>query len=148
MPYTYSGDPAASTRDAVRFAVGDTVVPMQLSDEEIAALLARVGGAAPWAAPLAADALAAKYSHQVSYSAGRSSRQLGDKAKQMRELAAQLRRELARYVVPVSTGQDAAADGIDAENEALKQQNFALGQMDNPRATRADSTPTPGETLP
>lgn len=140
MPY--SGNPASSSRDEVRFLVGDTDNgQLELSDAEIDFLLVQAGGAARHAAPLAADALASKFAKQVTYSTGRVSRQLGDKAKQMRELAAALRREAARYVVPISTGQDPAADLEDAQNQALKQPQFILEQFDNAEAVRPRDVP-------
>lgn len=133
MPY--GGNPDASPGDRVRFLVGDTdPVRPGLSDAEVAHLLAQAGGAPVWAAPLAADALAAKFAHQVTYGAGRVSRQLSGRADAMRKLAAQLRLAAARYVVPVSTGQNRDVDVTDGSNAALKQPHFVLEQFDDPQS--------------
>lgn len=140
MPY--SGDPASSATNRVRFLVGDTSARPELTDAEIVDLLAQVDGAAVWAAPLAADALAAKFAHQVTYSAGRVSKSLSERAKAMRVLAASLRREAANYAVPVSTGQFRSTDTNDAQNAELKQPQFVLEQMDNRKTTRPRDTPT------
>lgn len=61
MTWTYSGNPASSDRDAVRFLVGDTDTTDQLiTDEEIAYLLS-VYSEAPNAAVGAARSIAAKF---------------------------------------------------------------------------------------
>jgi hypothetical protein len=141
MTWTYGGN-LAGPRDRVRFLIGDTDPDdPQLQDGEIDGLLGDVENLPQWAAPLAADALAAKYARQVSYSAGRQSRQLGDRASHYRELAAELRRAAARYVVPVSTGQEVSADREDSQDAALKQPNFVIGQMDNRDAIRPRPLP-------
>ena len=64
MTWTYTGNPAASDRDAVRFLVADTVSTDPLiTDEEIAYLL-DVYTEAPNAAVGAARAIAAKFSRE------------------------------------------------------------------------------------
>ena len=64
MTWTYSGNPAASNRDAVRFLVADTdsTDPL-ITDEEIAYLLV-LYTEAPSAAVGAARAIAAKFSRE------------------------------------------------------------------------------------
>lgn len=140
MPY--SGNPSSSAADQVRFLIGDTNnAALQLSDAEIAHLLANAGGSAAWAAPEAAEAVAAKYAHRASYSAGRTSRALAGLADALRKVAAQLRRQAAQYAVPVNTAQNRDVDTTDAANEALKQPQFSLGQFDNPEVVRPALTP-------
>ena len=65
MTWTYSGNPASSDRDAVRFLVADTdsTDPL-ITDEEIAYLIA-IYTEAPYAAVGAARAIAAKFSREA-----------------------------------------------------------------------------------
>lgn len=65
MTWTYSGDPAANDRDAVRFLVADTdsTDPL-ISDEEIAYLIS-LFAEPPLAAVGAARAIAAKFSRDA-----------------------------------------------------------------------------------
>lgn len=65
MTWTYSGNPASSDVDNVRFRIGDTnTSDQQLSDEEIEWLLTQYGTAIG-AALGACDALIAKYARLV-----------------------------------------------------------------------------------
>lgn len=63
MTWTYSGDPASSPLDEVRFLLGDTAQTVQsLSDQEINWLLAQQDPANTyWAAADAAEMLSTKY---------------------------------------------------------------------------------------
>lgn len=66
MTWTYSGDPAAFPRDAVRFLIRDTdSTDQQLSDEEIAWLLAQNGNNVYKAAVGGARSVSARYSNQA-----------------------------------------------------------------------------------
>ncbi len=118
--WTYSGDPATSDRDAVRFLVQDTNDEDQLlSDEEVDYLLAQHGdvGATAVAACLA---LATRYAQRAvdSKSVGDLKIEYADRAQAFRDLAKELRRSgaLAVRPVPVAMGitesqkEDAAAD--------------------------------------
>lgn len=68
MTWTYTGDPASSSGDAVRFWVGDvTDTTPQLSDEEIAYLLSLTGGNVLQAAIAGCVQLANRYSSQVDF---------------------------------------------------------------------------------
>ena len=71
MTWSYSGDPSKTTRDAVRFLIGDTdFADQKLSDEEIAYALTAYGSPHRTSARLARS-LAAR-------STGRADRQVGD----------------------------------------------------------------------
>lgn len=75
MTWSYSGDPASSPRDEVRFLVGDTVAASpQVSDEEIDYVLtlhgARAGYSNYEAAAVVARAIAAKYAMKMDKSVG------------------------------------------------------------------------------
>jgi hypothetical protein len=62
MSWTYSGDPQKSTKDAVRFLVGDTNSDEQLATDEEILFALSTGGDNMWvAASFIADALATKF---------------------------------------------------------------------------------------
>lgn len=66
MTWTYSGDPAYSNRDAVRFLIRDTNTSDQLlQDEEIAWLLSQNSNNVYKAAMASAYAVSAKFSNQA-----------------------------------------------------------------------------------
>jgi hypothetical protein len=88
--WTYSGDPQISTRDAVRFYLGDTdsTAPI-IYDAEIDALLVTYPNPF-FAAAQAARGIAAKYSRKVSKRVGDLSINYSDLSKQFYSLANEL----------------------------------------------------------
>ena len=79
MAWTYGGDPAANSRDTVRFLLGDTDTNDQLvSDTEVAFAIAQTDSTHAAAAQLA-EHLAAKYSRLPDEVTG----QQGQKASQL-----------------------------------------------------------------
>lgn len=71
MAWSYSGNPAASAQDEVRFLVGDTdTADQQISDEEIAYALAETGNVVYDAAAMVARAIAAKWAKKADKSVG------------------------------------------------------------------------------
>jgi len=90
MTWTYSGNPSLTTRDAVRFLVGDTDNVNQLvTDEEIAYALAQEGSAYI-AAALIARGLAGKFSKYVDQSVGDLSISYSQRVTQYNDLAKRL----------------------------------------------------------
>ena len=69
MTWTYTNNPAGSSRDALRLAVGDTIEnDPRLSDEEVEHFLSLYPDSLDLAAAQAAEAIAARYSSMaVSY---------------------------------------------------------------------------------
>ena len=69
MSWTYTNNPAGSSRDALRLAVGDTIEnDPRLSDEEVEHFLGLYPDSLDLAAAQAAEAIAARYSSMaVSY---------------------------------------------------------------------------------
>ena len=69
MSWTYTNNPAGSSRDALRLAVGDTIEnDPRLSDEEVEHFLGLYPDSLDLAAAKAAEAIAARYSSMaVSY---------------------------------------------------------------------------------
>jgi len=89
VTWEYSGDPADSPKDEVRFLiqdVDDDPDKQEMQDEEIDYLLAAAGNAAD-AATAAARVLAARYAGKVSKAVGDLRLELSDKTKNYRELA-------------------------------------------------------------
>jgi hypothetical protein len=90
MTWTYSGDPASSTKDAVRFLVGDTSEDApELSDEEVLWLLASEGGVER-AAARGAEALASKNASLIDKSIGAASISASQRFEHYRQLASRL----------------------------------------------------------
>jgi len=70
VTFTYTNAPATDTTDAVRFLIGDTVSPGDLSDEEIAFLLTTYSDNVGRAAMAAVSALIAKFAKDVDKQVG------------------------------------------------------------------------------
>lgn len=93
--WTYTGDPAYSTRDEVRFLVGDTdSSDKQVTDFEIAYAITQ-GGSARGAAVLIAKALASKYARLADRSIGDLSISYSQRVKNYLDMAQRLEKELA-----------------------------------------------------
>lgn len=105
--YTYSGDPNASTLDELRFKIGDTMsTDWQLSNEELAYLIAGAGTNLDMAAIAACDELIAKYARLASQSVGSISVQYRERLENYQDLIGRLRRGLAPapYAGGISVG--------------------------------------------
>ena len=102
MTWSYSGDPSASEKDAVRFLIGDTDTDDQLlSDEEITYVITESGGSKYQAAHDAAYAIASKFSRMAqSKSVGDMSISYADRAQAFFMLANELLELGARREVP------------------------------------------------
>lgn len=102
--WTYSGNPASSPKDQVRFLVGDTDETDQLlQDEEIEWLISDRGSALA-AAVAAAEAIAAKFARQVDKAVGDLRLSLSQKAQGYAARAAELRLRLATGAAPYAGG--------------------------------------------
>lgn len=103
--WTYSGDPSATSRDAVRFLVGDTdTADQQSSDEEIAYAIAQ-SATTRGAAAILAEALVAKYARLTSKSVGDLSINYAQRQEHYAVLAKRLRTdESIRGAIPYCGG--------------------------------------------
>lgn len=91
MAWSYSGDPASSSKDKVRFLIGDTISADELlQDEEINAVIADQPNTT-LAAAISAEAIAAKFSREATRTVGKTSISASEKAKAYLELARKLR---------------------------------------------------------
>lgn len=131
MAWTYSGNPASSNRDAVRFLIGDTdTTDQQLQDAEIDWLL--VENPNPnMAAAHACEALAAKYARQVSTTNLSLSVSAGDRQAQYLMLATKLRRQAQDGGATMFVGGTSIAEKLErAENADEVQPAFQIGEDD------------------
>lgn len=136
--WSYSGKPSHSTKDAVRFLVGD-VDPddKQLDDSEIDYLLTENGS--PYVAAIeAANALAAYYSRDVDESTGKTTKSSSTRAQHYLDLAKRLaERRGARAVVPWAGGQS-VSDKLLRENDADRVEPFFRRKLDDAPIGRID----------
>lgn len=109
MTWTYSGNPAGSDRDKVRFLIGDTdTTDQQMSDEEIAWLLTEYPSVY-LAAANAAEQLVARYARTLERRQTDLNPSVHDKLAHYRQLAKRLRstaatREAMPYAGGISVG--------------------------------------------
>jgi hypothetical protein len=120
MTWTYSGNPAASDRDMVRFLIGDTDTTDQLATDEEIAWAVNLASNNYEAAAEIARGLAAKFARYTSTSIDGISMNYGEKAKQFSELAATLDKEGSAFItaLPYAGGtsiSDMAAVSADAD---------------------------------
>lgn len=137
MTATYSGNPGAYAKDAVRFLVGDTDSgSFFLQDEEILYLL-QIGGSVLYASVLAAETLAAKFSSQADTKVGELARQASKISENFRKTAEMLRRRHARLAqVKVKFGGISRDEDVTLnEDEDLKSAFGRMGQFDHPPGT-------------
>lgn len=140
MSFSYSGDPAASNLDEVRYRLGDTdsTNPL-LTDEEIQfqintwVLDTTKGYTNTWAAAECAETIAARFAREVSYSADGVSVGGNELQTKYTELAGTLR---SQYDRSQTLGGPDAGGMIQGEefDSTIKPLSFSKGMHDNRRA--------------
>lgn len=104
MVWTYTDSPATSTSDELRFYIGDTDAnDQQLTDAEVAFLLASYGGAKNGAIA-ACTMLAAKYARMVDRTIGALSISASQKSKAYQSLAKTLQSQFSLSAIPFAGG--------------------------------------------
>lgn len=104
MSFSYSGNPADSTLDEVRFLIRDTVASSkEFEDEEILYMLAQKGNPRS-AAVLALKTLAAQYATAVDKAVGDLRLSLSQKYDHYVDLIKQYESEAAMVAVPFAGG--------------------------------------------
>lgn len=131
MAWTYSGDPASSDRDTVRFLVGDTVTTDPLAtDEEIAWALG-INSNVYIAASMIAESLATKFATmKVSVKIGPISEEYGNRAEFYAKRAKELKNNASANatLIPYAGGISLSdKEGLDSDNETI----FKVGMDDN-----------------
>ena len=133
MTWTYSGNPADSDRDKVRFLVFDTDTNDQLlSNEEIAWLLSEQTNVY-LAAANAAEVIAAKFAKDITRSAVGLSATVGNRAQFYLDLADTLRDQggTTNQRAEVFAGglTVSGKDSLDSDSDAV-QPSFRIGEFD------------------
>ena len=104
MSFSYSGDPASSDKDAVRFLIQDTVASSkEFEDEEITYMLTTKGNVRS-AAILALKTLASKYATAVDKAVGDLRLSLSQKYDHYVSLIKQFEGEAAMVALPFAGG--------------------------------------------
>lgn len=105
MSWSYSGNPGASAKDAVRFLVGDTesVDPL-LSDQEIEWSLTQNSSSPQATALFLCDRLIAKFARLADETVGRISISYSQKAEGYRKLKADLQESAVHDAMPYAGG--------------------------------------------
>lgn len=134
--WSYSGDPAASDKDAVRFIVGDVDDTDQLvSDEEINFALVEENDNLG-AAALVCEHLSARFSREadktISASGGLNTNSaLSQRASAFAELGRRLRVQTAENVSPYLGGSSQSDKAAVSSNTDRVPSAFVIGQFDN-----------------
>lgn len=147
MTVTYSGNPADSDLDEIRFLTGDTnVTPTTnaiLQDEEHQFLIDEAGSVA-YGAPRAATSMAAKFARFVNVRTGAVSKNLSDQMQHFLDLAKRLQQRADEGAAGVSAGEPIftaltkSDKRTDRQDPDLVQPTFHIGQDDNPRTARRE----------
>lgn len=138
MAASYSGNPAVSDKDAVRFWIEDTTAPFALTDEEIAYVLTIYP--TPMAAAAAcARALAAKYAKLVDKEVGDLKLKYSQRGAAYLALAERIEAQaglvgLMPYAGGISIADMQAVD----QNSDRPVPPIRIGQFDNPEAGSVD----------
>ena len=133
ISWNYSGDPSVSSKDAVRFLVGDTNPDEPLvQDEEIVYMLALETDPKGAAAAIC-EALSAKFATAVDMRLGDYSISMSQKAESFAARARQLRIASGiRIGVPYAGGISVSDKGAQEEDDDRVQPAFRRRMMNNP----------------
>lgn len=137
MTWSYSGDPASSSRDEVRFLTGDTdSTEPKLSDEEIYYLLTLWGDEDTYlVAAAAAEQMAASAASFLSYTADGVSLTLSDLQSKYLTMAQALRDQRVRLnrPEPYAGGTDVGDVNAHDNDQSVVHTDFGTGMHDNQR---------------
>jgi hypothetical protein len=147
VSWSYSGDPSASDKDAVRFLSGDTLPEDQLvSDEEIAYAVT-TGGSHNVAAAIVCEAITARFSRLADSKVGPASAQCSQKAKHYRNRAQELRNLGAVCATPTFGVQSKSEKSTLRDDSDAVQPWFERGQTDYPGTDELGNSYDPDEVL-
>ncbi len=130
MTWTYSRDPAHSSRDAVRFLVGDTDADWPLvQDEEIDYILATYPNTTLAAAEVC-DAIAARLSREADTGNMDMRVSASQRAQAYAQRAKELRAKVARTATIFVGGRSPADKDAAAQDTSRTQPAFKIGMHD------------------
>jgi hypothetical protein len=146
VSWTYTGNPASSTLDAVRFEIGDTLsTDPELSDEEITWVITQESNL-KYAAAAACDRVAARYARKVEKSVGQLKLSMQQKFDQYLKLASRLRAQGGSAPIPFAGGisvADKRTRQLDLDRE---QTTFGVDTEEMlPNDSEHTIIPTPGD---
>lgn len=131
MAFTWTGNPAASTIEQIRWEINDTdSANPKFQDHEIQYAYDQEHTILKAAARLC-EQLASKYADDVDRSLGPLRLSLGKKVDAYRQKARDLRRRAAAYATPYAGGISKADELVFENDSDLNQPNFEIGMMDN-----------------
>ena len=138
MSFTYTRNPASSTKDAVRFLVGQTSTndPVVVWDAEIDWAITQSGNAYA-AAVMIGESMLQQYAAKdaLSLTVGNLSETYGDRSARLQATLASLKRQMAlRGVRPDAGGITFTSRSDHDTNTDLVPMLFTVGMDDNPRA--------------
>lgn len=141
MTFSYSGNPATSTRDAIRFYCQDVDIDDQfITDEEIDFIItswANVSDHPLFLAAVTCDTIAARFAREISYSADGLSVGAGELQDKFRQLSAALRDQYK--AMDIGGGPDIGGIMIgEVYDPDIKPLIWAVGQHDNMAAGQQD----------
>lgn len=129
--FTYDGDPASSALNEVRFVTGDTVRERPMFDDrEIEYQLTKIPNPKLAGAELL-DIKARQFARLADTKVGDCSKSFSQVAKQMKECAADLRKDAVRLVNPFFGGLTVSGKADLANETAAVQPAFPLGITDH-----------------
>lgn len=133
MTWTYSGDPDANPKDAVRFFLGDTEPDdPQFGDQEILYLLKKNNGNIYLATADGARSLAGRYSRRADKSVGDLRLSLGQQAGHYWDLAKRMQIEAGKRVRPYAGGITRSDKKRQEQDLDLVEPAFKRDMMENP----------------
>lgn len=134
MTWSYTKNPSSSSKDMVRFKIGDTICSDQLlSDEEIMSILEEQSNPI-LASVICAQSLGGRYSRLADTTVGKTRISYSQKAKSYLELADKLEIQYKKSykAVPYCGGISISDKEIDENNPDLVKPKFRMDMMDNP----------------
>lgn len=155
MAWTYSGNPAASHKDYVRFEIQDTetIAPL-LQDEEIEHAIAQEAGPEPdehgllSASARCAEVIGRYFSRRVDVVEGSLEQVFSKMAKEYRALAKELRVRAQGASAPFAGGQSRSAKRALRQDLDRVQPTFRRGQHQVHRVHGGNAGDFPGELGP
>lgn len=132
--WTYSGNPADSESDAVRFMVGDTIESRPLLDDKEVEWIVSQATNLNIRAALACEALWSRFVAISDYTVGSVSKKFSDIAAKFKERAAQFRAEATKNALVSFPAHLVSTKSALKSDSELTTPQFGIGMADSPIA--------------